>query len=366
MFSPVFSITPQIASDLMRIEAIKQEFVSLPLTPAVLSSLKETARLESIHYSTQIEGNRLTEHEVAQVIKKSAHIPGRERDQQEVLGYYIALEYVEHTAQEGTSITEHIIQKIHALLMSAGNRKAKPTPYRSGQNVIRDSASHAIVYLPPEAQDVPLLMHDFFEWLESPRLENFPLPLKAGIAHYQFATIHPYYDGNGRTARLLTMLILHKSGYSLKGIYSLDEYYAKNLPAYYEALDVSPSHNYYMGRAEADITRWLEYFCAGMVESFSKVRDQALKAAARNETDQSRELKKLNARQRKVLSLFETSATITAKDMEQLLHISARSARALCQQWTTEGFLELADTAKKSRKYNLGYIWQNCLNQACD
>jgi Fic family protein len=67
---------------------------------------------------------------------------------------------------------------------------------------------------------------------------------------------HPYYDGDGRTARL----ILHLGGYDLKGLYSLEEYYARNLGAYYEAISIGDSHNYYMGRTETDITNWVEYF----------------------------------------------------------------------------------------------------------
>ena len=80
-----------------------------------------------------------------------------------------------------------------------------------------------------------------------------PAPIVAALAHYQFATIHPYLDGNGRTARLLATLILRKAGYGFKGIYSLDEHYAKNLRAYYSALTVG-SHNYYEGRVEGDLT----------------------------------------------------------------------------------------------------------------
>src|SRR5208337_3265005 len=103
--------------------------------------------------------------------------------------------------------------------------------------------------------------------------------IRAGIAHYQFATIHPYYDGNGRTARLLATLILHLGGYDLKGLYALEEYYALDLKGYYEALAAGPSHNYYLGRAEADITRWVAYFVAGMAESFEKVQNQARREA---------------------------------------------------------------------------------------
>ena len=100
--------------------------------------------------------------------------------------------------------------------------KKRPTSYRDGQNVIKDSGSGSIVYMPPEAKDVPGFMVDLITWInEEVSKAELPVPIIAAIAHYQFATIHPYYDGNGRTARLLTNLVLHKSGYGLKGIYLL-------------------------------------------------------------------------------------------------------------------------------------------------
>ena len=107
------------------------------------------------------------------------------------------------------------------------------------------------------------------------RPSSLPCPLKAGLAHYQFATLHPYYEGNGRIARLLTTLILHQGGYALKGSYSLEEYYAHHLPAYYKALDVGPSHHYDLGRAAADITSWLTFFCDGMAQAFENVKRRA-------------------------------------------------------------------------------------------
>jgi hypothetical protein len=90
-FNPAFTITPALANGLMRIEAVKQAIQTLPITPRVLANLRETARLFSTHYSTMIEGNRLTQEQVGQVIGVSA--PGRERDQDEV-SYYAALDEV--------------------------------------------------------------------------------------------------------------------------------------------------------------------------------------------------------------------------------------------------------------------------------
>ena len=176
---------------------------------------------------------------------------------------------------------------------------------------------------------------------------------RAGIAHYQFATIHPYYDGNGRTARLLTTLILHMGGYGLKGLYSLEEYYARNLGAYYAALTVGPSHNYYEGRAKADLTKWVEYFCTGVAESFESVQHRAGEAAKSGAQDRSPVLRRLDPRQRKALALFKESNTITSRDVASLFGISERAARNLLTAWVENGFLVVADPAKKSRKYEL-------------
>ena len=105
--------------------------------------------------------------------------------------------------------------------MAEVRNKVKSTPYRDGRNVIRDSRRRGIVYMPPEAKDVPKLMKEMVAWVATTEHKELPCPIRAGIAHYEFATIHSYYDGNGRTTRLLTTLILHLGGYDLKGLYSL-------------------------------------------------------------------------------------------------------------------------------------------------
>src|SRR5579863_3023909 len=133
-FNPTFTITPAVASALMRIEAVKQAIQTLPITPRVLANLRETARLFSTHYSTMIEGNRLTQEQVAQVIGGEQHFPGRERDESEVRGYYAALDEVERIAKRREKVSEATVQRLHALVMGGGKTRAKATPYRDGQN----------------------------------------------------------------------------------------------------------------------------------------------------------------------------------------------------------------------------------------
>ncbi len=137
-FTPKFTITPNVANCLMRIEAAKQAVSDLPITPSVLASLRESARLYSTHYSTMIESNRLSQVQVAEVIEDKRHFPGRERDEKEVMGYYVALEKLESLAENERVVTQNHIPIIHALVMAEGRKKTKPTSYRDGQNVIRD------------------------------------------------------------------------------------------------------------------------------------------------------------------------------------------------------------------------------------
>ncbi len=351
-FSPKFTISAEIANALMRIEASKQAIQYLPITSSVLASLRESARLSSTHYSTTIEGNRLTQEQVGLVIEAGEVFAGRERDEKEVLGYYAALERLERFASDRTSVTEGCIKTLHALVMNGGKKRVKPTAYRDGQNVIRDSRSRSIVYLPPEAKDVPVLMRELVEWIGEPK-SQLPFPIRAGIAHYQFATIHPYYDGNGRTARLLTTLILHLGGYGLKGLYSLEEYYVRDLPTYYERLSVGPSHNYYMGRAEADISAWVAYFCEGVADSFYAVEKRAQDATRIGAEDTSQLLRKLDPRQRQVLPLFTLSDSVTSGDIERLFALSQRTARNILREWVAVKFLDVVDASKKNRKYAL-------------
>lgn len=174
--------------------------------------------------------------------------------------------------------------------------------------------------------------------------------------------MHPYYDGNGRTARLLTTLILHKSGYGLKGIYSLEEYYARNLGAYYQALSVGDSHNYYMGRAQANVTKFVEYFCHGMAAALTAVRVQAVNAARRGSKDQSALIRQLDPRQRGVLGLFQSQGTATTAELATHLGLSPRTVTALCRSWVKEGFLALHDPSRKNRSYRLTQAFEDELN----
>lgn len=348
VFQPIFSISPECASALMSIEARREDVDVMPISAAVYAGLRHTMRLKATHFSTRIEGNQLTIEDVARLVEAGVR-EGKNRDEKEVLGYYAALDHIDKWVDNGDAISEFQIQMLHGICL---RNKAEPTPYRDGGCVI--GGRDGITYMPPEAEDVPELMTDLAEWIRAALVEHqLPVPIIAGIAHYQCVTIHPYFDGNGRSGRLLTTLILHQNGYGMQGIYNLEEHYIDALDAYYDALSVGPSHNYYLGRAEADITEWVTYFCTGMASACEALRRQIEVAQRAGRADQRQLLRTLSHSQRRVASLFADHGDVTSQDIGNVLGVQRQRANQLCRQWCEEGFLVVANASRRSRRYRL-------------
>ncbi len=355
-----YTFTPPIVRDLLDIESARQIVNLTVLPPQVAERLRQEARVRSTHYSTRIEGNRLTLAEAEQVVMEGKRFTGRERDVREVQNYYRALQQVEEWVEKQTPImeqspsfggTEELVRRLHAVIFSG--LRSKPTSYRDGQNVIRDLASGAVIYLPPEAADVPGLMHDLVVWIVQAERDGVPAPVIAGLAHYQFVTIHPFFDGNGRTARALATLLLYRQGYDLGRFYSLEEVYVQDLNAYYTALQTHPHHNYYEGRAEADLTNWLAYFTHSMAQVFQRVADEVRAQANLPTAPEPPELRRLDRRARLALGLFTRQEMVTNTQMARALGLSPRTVRDLIVGWLDDGWLEVADAARKTRRYRL-------------
>ncbi len=354
-WTPTYTITPAIARGLMTIEAAKAVVSEVPIPPAVEAELRRRARIRSTHYSTRIEGNRLTLAEAERVIEgRQTEFHGRERDVGEVQNYWNALLRVEAWAAKKLTLTEFSVY----MLSSSVEGRAKPTPYRDGQNVIRDSRTGAIVFLPPEAKDVPALMAQMVAWAKLAEKNGLPVRLIAALVHYQFVTIHPYYDENGRTARLIATFLLHRGGYGLNGFFSLEEHHARDLDGYYQALVTHPHHNYYEGRAEAVLTGWVEYFIRLTSRVFELAKDEALRCAREGIPAESDELRKLDRRARMVLGLFAKKEAITAADVAKLLGLSDRMARNLMLEWVAAGWLVVLEASRRSRSYGLSAIYR--------
>jgi Fic family protein len=358
VWKPRYTLTDSITEAILEIGRAQGSVESHSWSPLIEERIRFKARVRSTHYSTAIEGNRLTLAEAEEVARgRKVTFAGRKRDVAEVERYWKALALVQEWAEERTPLSAELIRKLHAMVHQG--LRAKPTPYREEQNLVRDSGSGGIVYAPPKSSDVPTLMDDLVAWLRDVERKGLPAaPIVAALAHYQFVTIHPFMDGNGRTARLLATLILHRAGLGLRGFFSLEEYHARDLREYYKQLVTHPEHNYYDGRADVDLTPWVEYFTHGVADVFTMAAKEALQLAEQVPAVEPPEVRALDARARRVLALFADRSEIASKHVADLFGISQRAARDAISGWVDDGFLEVRDSSNRGRSYGLSAVYR--------
>ena len=158
--------------------------------------------------------------------------------------------------ESGEPITEALIRQIHKrLVQGVRGNKASPGEYRKIQNYIVNLRTGEKTYTPPPPLEVPQMMTDFVSWLQ----KDTPIHpvMVAGIAQFQLVHIHPFVDGNGRSARLLSTLCLYRTGYDFKRLFTISEYHDRDRPGYYKALQGVRERG-------MNMTGWLEYFTEGL------------------------------------------------------------------------------------------------------
>ncbi|MFQ6057265.1 MAG: Fic family protein [Anaerolineae bacterium] len=196
-----------------------------PLPAGIVAKLKEYFDVEWTYHSNAIEGNTLTLAETRLVLLDGLTVGGKSlREHLEAINHKHAIDFVEALAKREEPITEHNIRQIHALILRTIDDENAGC-YRSVQVRITGTT-----YVPPEAIAVPSLMRELVGWLNSNEAAGLHPVERAALAHFRLAHIHPFVDGNGRTARLLMNLILMREGYP-PAIIRMER-----RPQYYEAL----------------------------------------------------------------------------------------------------------------------------------
>lgn len=224
-------ISPDLLQQIKNLHDDVEEFRETPLDKIALEKLREHFRTHHIYHSSGIEGNRLTLQETSIVLKEGIDISGKPlKDSLEVKNLGIAFDFLYEIASEDVEITERYVKELHSLIIGKDD-SLDPGNYRE-IGVIISGSEHT----PPEPFEVPLKMKELFDWIAESKEEN---PLIVGaIAHHEFVKIHPFKDGNGRTARLLLNLILLKKGFPICNI-RRDE-----RPEYYNALSLADDGEY--------------------------------------------------------------------------------------------------------------------------
>jgi len=249
-------LSPDLAQKIKNLESEINEFRLTPLDKIALEKLKEYFRTHHIYHSAGIEGNRLTLQETALVLKEGIDISGKPlKDSIEVKNLGIAYDFLYELAQQEVQISELYIKQIHTLIIG-DEPNLSPGDYRSIGVIITGSE-----HRPPEPFVVPIKMMELVEWIRENENQN-PI-LVAAIAHHEFLNIHPFKDGNGRTARILLNLILLKKGFPICNI-RRDE-----RPMYYNALSLGDTGHY------EPIIEVVAENCSNLFSEYIRLRDES-------------------------------------------------------------------------------------------
>ena len=263
-FAPRFTITNPIATALTRIERARGFLEAATLSESWVRRMGEQALMLEAHHTTHIEGTQLTL-EQSQRLLRGEDVPEADPDDaRELLNYRDAFELVSSWLDEGGPVTESLVREIHRRLVEGvRGGAAEPGQYRRVQNYVVNAATGEVVYTPPPAHDVPVLMAEMVAWLNDPGGVH-PV-LVGGAGQFQLVHIHPFLDGNGRASRLLSTLCLYRAGYDFKRLFTISEFYDRDRPAFYRAIQ-SVRQN------DMDLTGWLEYFTEGLATQLDEVK----------------------------------------------------------------------------------------------
>lgn len=318
MFKPKFRYTNKIVRLLTRISAAREVILNSPLIPKWEVALRREAIIHSVHSSTSIEGNRLSLKQVSE-LAQGREIIAIQKDKQEVLNYLSVLENIGKLAKR-ESIFEKDILKIHRMVTK--NTLDNPDDcgvYRNRYVIVGNRLTGEVFFRPPKNEDVPELMKDLLNWINSKGAKEIEPIIEAGIVHYEFVRIHPFIDGNGRTSRVLATLILYKRGFDAKQFFCLDDYYDSNRPAYYKALRS-------VDQETLDLTLWLEYFVEGVNVSINAVKERVVRLSSERLRKVERGQIALTERQMRIVDFLNLNGKITNKDVRKMFKLSDEGA----------------------------------------
>jgi Fic family protein len=317
MFKPDYAITNKLLSNIKQISSVIFELNNRRLSKVVLYELERNAREISTYASTSIEGNPLPLTDVKRILKSQPQ--NLRNSEQEIINYNKALEELNKNLQKGSaslsldlilSIQKQVVYKL-VPQYQLGKLRVEPV-------FVNNPKTGKTAYWPPDAKDVPQLMNDLVSFTTNSKGVIDPLII-AGIFHKQFVIIHPFMDGNGRTARLSTKVLLADLGLNTFNLFSFENYYNRNVTSYFSS--VGALGNYYDIAGSVDFTDWLEYFTDGVIDELLRVKKLLPKVTTSPETE-------LMAYHKKILKFINEKGYILDRDYAKLVD-RAKATRSL-------------------------------------
>ena len=304
-----FSTTQKIIQLISRIDQFKGEWKSLDQEDnRYLKELRKIATIQSIGSSTRIEGSSLTDAEISSLIKNLNISKLQSRDEQEVVGYYDTLEVI-LSSHVDIDLTMSNIHGLHNILLkhsSKDNRHRGSFKDHTNQVVANfPDGTTKVIFKTTEPYLVQKEMEDLVDWTNQ-SIDKREIHLLIIIATfvYEFLSIHPYQDGNGRLSRLLTNLLLIKHGYNFVQYVSLEHIVEGNKSTYYQALMEGQKDRY---KEQERIDRWVLFFLNSLTELIGKLEAKLTEYKALGGY--------LNERQRAVLEYIKQHQPVKIGDI---------------------------------------------------
>lgn len=334
---------------IISIEACRQHFGNVKVSVALSNKLRKSSKKKSSHASTRIEGNPLTEQQSDAAIESSKrHFL---KPEQEVRNYFVALEMMECFLKEHKVFSLELILALQKqIVMGESQEKiGLRGPMPPGVLfAVYDEVTRQPEYIPPMSDEITTLIEELVTYVN--QSEDHPL-LKAAVVHYQMVTIHPFEDGNGRTARILSDYVLDYYGFGFNQIGSLEEYFAYDVDEYYKSLQMNLPPLYYDGRDNPPHPEiWLHYFLR-MVELHAKKVVELTESSALEQNKAS--LTFLNEKERQFLQYLGKHRVkqFTPVEMAAKLGVSNRTIINWSANLAKNGFLTPVIVKQRIRSY---------------
>ena len=298
--------------------------------------------LKEASQSSKIEGTQTTMEEA--LLEKEDVAPEKRDDWEEVQNYVAAMNQAVDKLQK-LPFSARLIRETHKTLMQGVRGKHKqPGEFRHSQNWIGGASINDAVFIPPSHETVGELISDIEKFVHNEQ-EYFPELLKAALVHYQFETIHPFLDGNGRVGRLLITLYLVSRGILKQPVLYLSDFFERNRQLYYD--------NLMRVREKNDLTQWFRFFLVGVIEtakSSTATFDNILKLQKQVET-QLQALGSRTANAQKLMYYLYQRPVIDAAKAGEVVGVSPASAYKLIADLEQFGILKEVTGAKRGKMY---------------
>jgi Fic family protein len=337
MFNPTYEITHSLLENIKRIYSLTYGLNQRRFPHTVLVELQRDAEAVSSFASTSIEGNPLPLTDVKRILKSR---PQNIRDsEREVLNYNQALKEINvKLAQEPIPITLALILQIHKQVTHKLLPASQSGKLRADPVFVNDPRAATTIYWPPDAKDVPALVKDLIRFVEDQGRQIDPLIL-AGLFHKQMVVIHPFMDGNGRTTRLLTKILLANMGLNTFNLFSFENYYNQNVTRYFQMVGVRG--NYYDIARDVDYSPWLEYFTSGIIDELLRVEKILPRPSLRPQDE-------LQTYHHQILDFIKEKGYITDRDYATLVDRARQTRRLDFNKLIEMGLIEREGKGKNT------------------